>query len=207
MKDICKRGKKKKTQPKKTPKTQPKGLQGQSAACCPWRVPPQLPKDPQLAQSHCTSLGQGATPGLGCTVAWAGASLSRAGPTRGCRVTCRHPELLGGQPPPHPKHRQPQGWSKPFPGSAAPGVRHRGGPSKPPGDEGALSQGTRVSAEPEMGDKDWGGRVQGSHVPAAPRCPPRSAGPSGLCRRCPLPRCGGAARGTHWRWRQAQSSR
>lgn len=35
---------------------------------------------------------------------------------------------------PSPKHRQPQGWSKPFTGSSAQGVRcgwHRGGPASP----------------------------------------------------------------------------
>lgn len=80
-------------------------------------------------------------PGLGCTMARAGALLSPVGPTRGCHVPCRAPELLRGQPTPLLAQAQgTPGLEQILPWGVR-GGWHGGGPSKPPGNEGPRVRG------------------------------------------------------------------
>lgn len=181
MKDICKKGKNKKKQTnKKKPsqhrKPNPNDCEAEVLPVAPGGLggsgqdPPSFsPKSPRVHEA--TSLGQRAMPGLGYTMAWAGASLSRVGPTPGC---LQAPQTLGwaARPfKPPPNHRQPQCWSKPFPGSSARGgvrglARGGGVPANP--------QGMRVPCPRGRGvvlSQRWVPGMRSSRVPATPRRP------------------------------------
>lgn len=83
-------------------------------------------------------------------MAWAGALLSRVGPTRGFCAPCRHPELLCGQPAPA-QPSSPRTGANPL----GCGELAQGCPRMPPGDEDTLSQGRGVVLSQRCRTRTW----------------------------------------------------